>query len=506
MIYNSVSPKYYGLPKVHKPNLSLRPIISSINAPNSNIAQLITDILTKSYDPNNEYFIKDSFEFASFIQEKQLPLNFVIVSLDVVSLFDNIPLQLIKDSIDKHWLAIQNNCTLSKESFFNALDFIFQTTYFAYDNNYYKKILGTPMGSTVSPIVAQYVMDDLLDTVIPNLPFNFTFIKKYVDDIICAIPANFTDDILQFFNAYNPHIQFTIELERDRKIPFLDTLLIRRDDKTVILDWHIKPTSSGRFMNFQSFHPYRMKINLILGMKNRVTKISHNTLLNKNLKMLRTILTENSYPLKLLNKLLFNTVTNSTPVIPPGDNVDTSMNRFIFGSIPFLGELSDKIINVLKQNPNIKIAQRIAKPISNLYSKLKQKDTKLLTSDVVYSLPCNNCNQHYFGQTTQLLKSRLAIHKSDSRLERRRCALSEHVIDKGHHINFDQVKILHIEHNNTKRLFLEMIEISNSSSAMNKKTDIENLSQIYSYILTLNKPPNILEDNLGNTVNFQELA
>lgn len=32
-IYNSVCPKFYGLPKIHKPTLSFRQIIAFIDAP-----------------------------------------------------------------------------------------------------------------------------------------------------------------------------------------------------------------------------------------------------------------------------------------------------------------------------------------------------------------------------------------------------------------------------------------------------------------------------------------
>lgn len=42
----------------------------------------------------------------------------------------------------------------------------------------YKQIFGTPMGSSISPILAQIILDDLLDECIPKLPFNLPFLKK----------------------------------------------------------------------------------------------------------------------------------------------------------------------------------------------------------------------------------------------------------------------------------------------------------------------------------------
>lgn len=125
-------------------------------------------------------------------------------------------------------------------------------------------------------------MDDLIDACIPKLSFEIPFLKKFVDDIVCSIPENRVDEILQVFNSYDSNIQFTVEVEKDRSVPFLDTKLIRSSENRIILDWYIKPTSSGRHLNYNSFHTEKIKINLVLALKNRIKRVSHPTLRNKN--------------------------------------------------------------------------------------------------------------------------------------------------------------------------------------------------------------------------------
>ncbi|KAJ8964186.1 hypothetical protein NQ317_013600 [Molorchus minor] len=140
------------------------------------------------------------------------------------------------------------------------------------------------MGSPVSPILAQYVMDDLLESCLNQLPFEIPFLKKYVDDIILTIPQGSTQTLLQVFNSYHPRLQFTIEEEDDNhSVPFLDTKVIRKDDNKLITSWYTKPGASGRFLHYESYHEQRQKVNLVLGMKNRVLKTSHTTLKNDNL-------------------------------------------------------------------------------------------------------------------------------------------------------------------------------------------------------------------------------
>lgn len=56
-------------------------------------------------------------------------------------------------------------------------------------------------------------------------------------------------------------------------------------------------------------------------------------------------------------------------------------------------------------------------------------------------------------------KSPLISQKSDCRLSRKSCGLSEHVIELDHEMNSEQVKILTREKNKIKHLFLEMTHI-----------------------------------------------
>nr|CAI5857654.1 unnamed protein product [Callosobruchus analis] len=49
---------------------------------------------------------------------------------------------------------------------------------------HYKQIFGTPMGNTISPILCNYVLDDLITDSLNKTYFNVPFIKRYVDDLL----------------------------------------------------------------------------------------------------------------------------------------------------------------------------------------------------------------------------------------------------------------------------------------------------------------------------------
>ncbi|XP_060537265.1 uncharacterized protein LOC132708734 [Cylas formicarius] len=488
-IYNQTCPKFYGLPKIHKPQLSLRPIISSINAPNSKLASLLTQVLTKAYNKNNDYFTGDSFEFSSFINDKQLPNKYVLVSLDVVSLFSNIPYNLVEKSIKKHWNRIRNHTDLSQISFLKILQFVFDTTYFRFNNEFYKQKLGTPMGAIISPILAQYVMDDLLEVCVDKLSFQLPFLKKYVDDIITSIPESCVRETLTVFNSYDAHIQFTVEEEIDKSVPFLDTKVIRNNDNKIILDWYIKPTSSGRYMNFHSYHTTKTKINLVIALKTRIERISHPSLRQKNLNKLYDMLINNSYPSRLTKKLLYSTTPLRAPnprnTVVHSDSPEMDDLRCFYFSLPYIKELTTTLTKILRAQTNIKIAYKQTKTLGSVFSKLKDKDEVQKNSEVIYSIPCNQCDQVYIGQTSRVLKDRITSHKSDCRLNKNTCSLATHSNQMDHDVNFVETKILHKESNYNKRAILEMVEIFLEPKSVNKRSDIDGLSVIYSNVLTL---------------------
>ncbi|KAL3286072.1 hypothetical protein HHI36_000585 [Cryptolaemus montrouzieri] len=95
-------------------------------------------------------------------------------------------------------------------------------------------------------------------------------------------------------------------------------------------------------------------------------------------------------------------------------------------------------------------------------------------------------HQCYVGQSGQTLNKRLVLHKSDAKLRPDRCALAQHVFSTGHNMCFDNVEILDTEKNLTKRKFLEMCYITQNNT-MNSRTDVNNLSNIYSFLLTLDE-------------------
>lgn len=477
--FNSVSPKLYGLRKTHKQSLSLRPVVSCNNSPSYNLATFIHNILNP-LTSTFKYNVKNSFEFVEFTKTVELPESHALVSLDVVSLYTNIPKQLVLHIIKKNWQFISAYTSIPRDLLCNMIEFLFTSSYFSFNDQIYQQLDGSAMGNPASPILANLVMNELITDVEKQLPFKLPFIKLYVDDTVLACPVDQVEHLLEHFNNFHKKIQFTIEKEIDKKIPFLDTIVIRDSDGHLKTNWYTKPTASGRVLNFFSSHATVHKINTIKNLLHRANKLSSTEFQKENEIKVKNILKNNNYPITLVNRII-------TKYKNPSENKKDSERVIKYCRFPFIKGLSHKIErNITGKAPECKLAFYNTKTTSSLFSKLKDKTPNELRSNLVYKIPCLNCEKCYVGTTKQYLKARVNQHKYDCREYNRekneKTALSSHHFNTGHNFNFSNTSILDSEEVYRKRCISEMIQIS-LNNTVNHRTDIQGLSIQYNHLL-----------------------
>ncbi|XP_044757062.1 uncharacterized protein LOC123315438 [Coccinella septempunctata] len=271
--YNSVAPRMYGNPQIHKSGYPMRPIISSLNSPLNKLSKFIADILKNAYNEENEYYVRDTFHFATSINNFKLPKDYTLISLDVVNLFGNLDKNEIIEVLKQSWNEIKEHTSLNMELFLEITLFLLENNYCVFRGEYYLQVFGCAMGSKLSPRLAQYFMDHLVKSSIGKLPFRIPFLKKFVDDIFTTVPKEETQTILSSLNSYSNNLQFTLEVEdAELSVPFSDTKAQRHEDE-IRLKWYRKETNSDKMIHFNSNHNINMKINVIKQMKQRDVKV-----------------------------------------------------------------------------------------------------------------------------------------------------------------------------------------------------------------------------------------
>ena len=491
------APQLYGQPKIHKPDVPMRPISASYELPAYNISKYMGQILKNIIQTN--YNIKNAYQLKEQIQHIPIEEDDMLISLDVVSLFTNVPTYLAIKIIIKKWETIKNHTDIPKNQFIHILEFCLKdNNYFKFNNKIYSQNYGMPMGNPLSPIIAGIVLDDLLEYTLENLitqNIHVKYITKYVDDFFAIIKQKDKANIVKEFNYYHNKLKFTLEEEQHNRLNFLDTTIHKLDNK-LILNWYTKDISSGRIINFYSNHDPIQKKNTIKNIIKKALDISDEKFHQNNINKLTNILTQNNYPHKYINhmiKLIIhenknktqNTQTNNQPTNPE----DTP--KTFYASIPFIPTLTNrKNIRNMINIDNLKIASRPNQTLNRLFNTQKTKTNVQKQHNVVYQINCkgNNkqqCNKIYIGQTKRQVDIRMKEHKRTIELKTKTTALAQHATGNNHSFDFDNITILEKETKTNKRLTLESLHIKkNIDKAVNKKEDSDDISNTYNINLT----------------------
>lgn len=82
--------------------------------------------------------------------------------------------------------------------------YIFQNSYFSFDNSCLKQLVKTAMGKPLSPLLANLFKDDFIDK--KGVNFDIPILNVNVDNTIAVIPNNKNDMILNTFNSYQCYL------------------------------------------------------------------------------------------------------------------------------------------------------------------------------------------------------------------------------------------------------------------------------------------------------------
>ena len=150
---------------------------------------------------------------------------------------------------------LQNDASLPERTPFEVQDlrkllqFCLENTYFVFQDCFYKQLQGTPMGASLSVTAANLTMESVERRAIATFMPQPRIFLRYVDDCFSVIKRDALDAFSSHLNSIEPAINITVELEKDRRLPFLDVLVQRQ---TTILRFNVyyNTTHTLRYLNF----------------------------------------------------------------------------------------------------------------------------------------------------------------------------------------------------------------------------------------------------------------
>ena len=299
------SPKYYGLPNIHKTGVPLRPILSSRGSASYETAKELAKIL-KPLAGRPPHHVQNK-DFLDSIKNIKIKPDECIMSYDVSALFTSIPIEPAINIIEKHLKEdtdLHNRTNMKLQHIISLLIFCLNNSYFSFQGRFYKQTEGAAMGSPICPIVANLFMEDLEVQAIKISSTPPALWKRFVDDTFTIIKKENRKSFRQHLNSIHPNIKFTCEEVRiDGSMPFLDILITPEEDGSLSTSVFRKPTHTDLYLQWDSYHTISSKYSVAGTLCNRAkTVCSNSQLLQKEEDHLGQALRKCKYPTWAINR------------------------------------------------------------------------------------------------------------------------------------------------------------------------------------------------------------
>ena len=329
------------------------------------------------------------------------------------------------------------------------------------------------MGSPVSVVAANLVMEDIEERALSTFYAPPRFWKRYVDDTCAALPPDQIPPFLDHLNSIEPCVQFTVEEESDGRLAFLDVQLSRSDDGTVSTSVYRKATHTNQYLAFESHHPIAHKVTVVKTLMSRAEALSSSGVERvQEEKEVTGALKENGYPSSFVYK-------HSCPDRPRPDREEQSPKTTL--TLPYISHLSEAIRRVLTPL-DIQVVFRPLMTLRQLLVHPKDRVPMDERKGVVYSIPCTECPKVYIGQTGRSLKHRLKEHRRALKNgDMAASALAEHALTAGHGVDLSKAEVLDSNPYTATRCMLESWHIQRNENKLNRERG--NLPEVYTALL-----------------------
>ncbi|XP_050717411.1 uncharacterized protein LOC126999050 [Eriocheir sinensis] len=286
----------YANVKTHKEGHPLRPIISQTPSVTYKLAKRLNELITP-FTPAS-FNLKSTIEFLDLLKTTR-PSN-IMASMDVESLFTNVPVDKTTDLICQRIYHLENEEPLNIPE--ASLRLLLQACtkevpFYGPDGKMYVQRDGVAMGSPLGVLFANFYMGSIEERLFARHPqLKPQIYARYVDDIFISVGtvSHINELITEFKN--DSCLNFTQEIEQNKKLPFLDTM-VHREDTSFSTEVYVKATNFGFCLNGASECPERYRRSVISAfVKRALTHTSVWAAANTELKRVSQLLANNGYP------------------------------------------------------------------------------------------------------------------------------------------------------------------------------------------------------------------
>ena len=341
---------------------------------------------------------------------------------------------------------------LSTKDVKTLLEHCLTNNFLRFGKQYYHQNSGIAMGNRVAPPLAIVFMGALEERFLAAPRPQPDLYMRYIDDVLAVWThgADKLDDYFTFLNKVHPSISFTIErTDQLGSIPFLDTLILLRQDGQYRTELYMKPMAAQIIVPFDSAQPTQLKKSVARAQFLRALRLSSDReARRRSTEKIFALFRANGYPPRLLHSLAEQAKrtfeqqndTNSSKsskskpdrtflTLPFIDDTVAKKTQAVIRSsgLPFTvawkndKTLKNCLVRSALEPPPCPAGKKTCRTCEN---GLKGQCT---VKNVVYQIKCEACSEFYIGETKRWIRSRFNEHARDAKNKALNTPLGDHI-------------------------------------------------------------------------------
>ena len=416
--------------------------------------------------------LKNTEDFLDKFRQDIDPAYGYFCSLDVKSLYTSCNMHaavdIVMEKIRINPEILPTNITPEGNN--SLLHFSLDNAYLEYNSLFFRQNIGGPMGSPLTVALAEIRVSYIEDLAIRNSTDPPSHYYHFVDDGFGHFRnRQHAESFLNHLNSMVPDLEYTIEHpSADDSIPFLD-ILIHPDLSTSI---YRKPTHTNLYTHYTSSATMASKESTVRTLTRRAFVLCSPCHLQTELLHLESTFLSNGYPLRKIRNLMDQTLkrlkkTTQRPPSKPSDD-------HLVVSIPYDAGHSSALRKSLSKY-NIGTVFKSTNTLRSIMTHTKTPTPAKQQKNVIYKIPCGDCDAFYIGQTCRPLTKRIKEHEACHRLNNLidsatgniKSAPAKHGRDLGHRIAWSSTSIIASCQHRSQLDLLEHAAISTLEPSMN---------------------------------------
>jgi len=256
----------------------------------------ISEYVDKHLQPHVRHYVQDTTDLINKTKNINIPDNSILVTMDVSSLYTNIPneegIKAVEETLNKAQTKSIATIVIT-----TLLMLILTLNNFVFNNKFFLQIKGCAMGTKCAPNYTNIFMRRFEEKFIyPKINGLSILYLKYIDDIFLVWTSSkeSLQSFLQSINQQHPSIKFEAQMS-NKEINFLDTTIYIKNNH-LLTKLYSKPTDRQSYLHNNSYHPNATKRGIPFSQALRMKRIcSEMSELTINLNTLKSTLKSHGY-------------------------------------------------------------------------------------------------------------------------------------------------------------------------------------------------------------------